>query len=88
MVRINTRSKVIDNLNNVGGSDLLAGYQPADKEENDASYSYYGFVDSDENWYIMRVTTTDIDFVRGIINYTTNWGNRASLTYVKFNQSF
>lgn len=88
MGRITSKIKMIDNLNNVAGADMLAGYQPADKEENDAGYSYYGFIDSDTNWYIMRTNSVSIDFCRGIVNYSTNWAGRALLTYVKFNQTF
>lgn len=92
MGRTTSRTKIIDNLNNVAGSDILAGYKPAQREENVGGVSYYSFLDTDGNWYIMRETPagaiTDDDWVRGSSSYAANWANRASLTYVKFNDLF
>lgn len=91
-MRTNSRGKQIDNLNNVAGSDVLAGYEPATRDENSGATSYYGFVDSDGNWYIMREvptgSVTEDDFIRGTTNFATNWTGRAGLSYQKFNLVF
>lgn len=85
-----TASKVgdIDSLGNIASSDILAGYEPANKEDNPSGTSYYGFVDTSGNWYIQRVTATDIDFARGSSSFSTNWTNRAILSYGKFDSIF
>lgn len=88
MGRVDTKGKQIDNLENVASSDILAGYQPGNKDENTGGTSYYGFIDTDGNWYIQRITTTDVDFVRGSSDFSTNWTNRAVLVYAKFDQVF
>ena len=59
---------------------------------DNSSPSYYGFIDQDGNWYIMRATTsgniTTYEFVKGSSDYSTNWTNRASLTYQAYNAVF
>ena len=87
MSRIASKIKSIDNLENVASADVVAGYQVANKEE-DAVTSYYGYIDTDGNWYIQRVTATDVDFVKGTTTYSTNWTNRTSQSYAKFNAVF
>ena len=86
MARLTAKSSLIDSLGNTAGADILAGYQVANKDEG--ATSYYGYVDTDGNWYIQRVTGSDVDFARGLTNYPTNWTNRAALSYDKFNIVF
>lgn len=89
MARNSSKTKTIDTLENVAGADVIAGYQVANKEE-DPTTSYYGYIDTNGNWYIQRVTATDVDFVKGTSSsvYATNWTNRASQSYAKFNAVF
>lgn len=88
MARTSSRIEVVDDLGNVASSNILAGYQPANKEDVPDGVSYYGFLDTDGNWYIERVTGSDIDFARGSSGYSANWSNRASLVYGKFDTVF
>lgn len=88
MARVTTKSKQVDNLDNVASSDIIAGYQAANKDEVPAGTSYYGFVDTDGNWYIQRISATDLDFVRGSSNFAANWAGRAGLSYAKFDSVF
>lgn len=59
--------------------DPFAKYKCSDMEE--AATSYYGFIDAGGNWFIMQVTSTAIRFIKGTSGYTTNWTNRAGLSY-------
>jgi hypothetical protein len=69
----------------VGGDDL-AKYRVSDIDD-DATPNYYGFVDASGAWYIMKEDTTakTYRYLGGRSDYTTNWTNRASLTYTYFN---
>lgn len=56
---------------------------------DDAStVKYYGFVDADGNWYIMKEDTSvspkTYRYVSGNVDYTTNFTDRASLSYNYF----
>lgn len=75
----NSAGEIIDN-------DILEKYQIANSE--DGATSYYGYVDRDGNWYIMKIISTTTTFVKGITDYATNWTNRASLTYQRFDLVF
>lgn len=96
MARTNSSSKIVDNLGNVAGADILAGYTNADSDENSSGTSYYGFIDTDGNWYIMKrvVTgttppiTATITYTRGTSSYATNWTGRAGLSYATFDTTF
>lgn len=92
MSRQTTRTKVIDNLLNVAGADVLAGYKIVYRDENPSAISYYGLTDTEGNWIIQRETPvgtlTTTDFARGTTNFDANWTGRVGLTYVKFYQLF
>lgn len=87
---IPTKERIIDSDGNV--IDIftrpLDGYVIADKDETIGGTSYYGYIDTDGNWYIQKETTTTTTFAKGISDYTTNWANRASLSYDTFNNVF
>ncbi len=90
MARTNSKTKIIDSNGSVASPSLIEGYEIANREENIGGVSYYGYIDADSNWYIQRETdsTGDSDFVAGTSSYSTNWTNRASLTYAKFDETF
>lgn len=91
MGKIETRSKTVDNLGNVAGADVVAGYKVYKRDE-DSNPRYYGFIDTDGNWYIQRDTLTAAvtvtEYVRGTSDFSTNWDNRATQTYAPFNSVF
>lgn len=88
MSRTSTSTKVLDSAGNTAGVDVWAGYRAADIDQNPGSTSYYGFVDSEGNWYIMKQVDTGVlstyTFAVGTSDYSTNWTNRASLSYATF----
>lgn len=88
MARTSSKVGVVDSIGNEASSDILAGYQVGNKEDVPEGTSYYGFLDTVGNWYIQRVTNTDVDFARGSSNYSTNWTNRTGLSYAKFDSTF
>jgi hypothetical protein len=90
MARVSGDVRFVDSSGNYEKSDQLKGYSSANKDEDlsGVGYSYYGFIDSDGNWYIQRVNATDIDFCRGTTNYSTNWTGRVAQSYAKYDSVF
>lgn len=71
--------------------DVLDCYQMSDVDEASATVTYVGNVDRAGNWYIKKIDTTSgvtLRFIKGTSNYSTNWTNRASLTYDYFYTTF
>lgn len=67
--------------------------QPTDgykiSEIDDSNPTYFGFVDKTSKWFIMQETDTGaFRYVKGDINFATNWTNRASLTYDYYDAIF
>lgn len=58
--------------------------------DDDSESSYYGFINKDGEWFIMRETSSsgDYRYVRGSSNFPTNWSNRTSLSYDYFHNVF
>jgi hypothetical protein len=71
--------------------DPLTPYKITDKDD-DASPNYFGFTKKDGSWYIMKETVSagadTYRYVAGTEDYTTNWTNRASLSYDYFYATF
>lgn len=71
-------------------NDTLVNYALSDVDA-DASPNYYGYLRCDGAWYILKETiSAGADTYRyyfGTSDYTTNWTNRASLTYVYFDSA-
>lgn len=93
MARTNSVGKIIDSKGNIAPSDVLVGYKNVNTEENSGdATSYYGFVDTEGNWFIMKRvklgTASEITYSRGTTNYSTNWTNRAGLSYAAFDITF
>ena len=71
--------------------DVLDCYQISDIDEASATVTYIGAIDRAGNWYINKIDETSgttSRFIKGTSDYTTNWTNRASLTYDYFNIIF
>lgn len=88
-----SRAKRVILVNSTGSisSDTLASYRISDKDD-DASPNYYGFVNADGAWYILKETVSagadTYRYAAGSSDYTTNWTNRASLSYGYFYSTF
>lgn len=71
--------------------DVLSKYRISDTDD-DASPNYYGFLDKDGAWYILKETIVSgantYRYAKGTSNYATNWTNRASLSYDYFDVVF
>ena len=69
--------------------DSLDHYKPSDADETTAN-KYYGFLDKDGNWYIMKNDTSanSYRYAKGSGSYSTNWTGRAGLTYGYFDVVF
>jgi uncharacterized protein YggU (UPF0235/DUF167 family) len=78
-VKTNT-DKIPDSLDHYKISDIDDASNP----------KYYGFLDKDGNWYILKEDTTakTYRYTKGATNYSTNWGNRTTLTYDYFDVVF
>jgi hypothetical protein len=56
---------------------------------DDSTPAYYGFTDKDGNWFIMREDASgNYRYTRGGTDFTTNWTNRATLSYDYFDVIF
>jgi hypothetical protein len=64
----------------------ISGYKISDLE--DGTTSYFGYLNADGGWYILKLTTTAARYVKGDSAYTTAWTGRASLTYDYYNNVF
>lgn len=50
--------------------------------------AYYGFVNKDGAWFILKDASGVYRYVKGSSSFSTSWTNRASLTYDYFNAVF
>ena len=57
-------------------------YKISDKDD-DSDPSYYGFISKEGYWYILEINDSNNTFryAFGSSSYTTNWSNRATLSY-------
>jgi len=85
-----------DNIGDISDTDsatsvevqaILSRYYISDIDDA-SDPKYYGFLDKDGNWYILKETSGTYRYEHGSANYTTNWTNRASLTYNYFDVEF
>lgn len=73
---------------------ILQSYAPAETENRNADGNQYlGNVNKDGRWYIQQRSnvgqnTNTIKFSAGTATFSTNWGNRTTLTYDYFNDAF
>jgi hypothetical protein len=58
------------------------------KIDDTSSPAYYGFLNKDGGWFIMKEDGGDYTYARGDSNFSSNWANRASLTYGTFDEVF
>ena len=69
----------------------LPEYVLSDKDD-DGTPNYYGYVNKDGGWYIMKETISagndQYRFIKGTTAYTTNWTGRAGLSYDYFYNIF
>lgn len=67
----------------------LEQYKISDMSTPDDT-KYYGFLNSDGGWYIMREVTSEESYryCKGDSDYTTAWTNKVSLVYTYFDLAF
>lgn len=75
------RAKPYPGRRALAGDDVLEPYQFSDKSPDGI---YFGFVDRDQNWYILKLTSIDGRYAKGSDDYATNWTGREDLTYYYF----
>jgi hypothetical protein len=73
-----------------GGGKATDAYYYIQKDTDDATYKYYGYMKDDGGWFIKRITiaTNLAEFVKGTSGYTSEWTNRASQTYGDYAATF
>lgn len=77
---------------------LGAKIDPAEKHPTDGyritelddagAYTYAGYLYKTGAWFILRDDETSYRYAKGSSNFTTNWTNRASLTYDYYDNVF
>jgi len=82
---IRSDSSGVLSVNASVSEDPLILYKAADIDIA-ADTKYYGFIDKDGNWYIMREITTagSFRFCKGTSAYTTAWTAKTSQSYDYF----
>lgn len=81
----------VGNTNNNTGTATISpteGYNIS--EVDDSIISYYGFINKDSAWFIMKgdANTGSYRYVRGKSNFSDNWKKRQTLEYDYFSQVF
>lgn len=80
-------------INSVTSATITDRFSIA-RVDSSADTKYYGFLDANGNWYIMREVTSTGVFTYYYSTSTTDftgasgWSNRTSITYVEFNIAF
>lgn len=69
--------------------DIVVGFKVSDTDTA-GDVKYYGYINSDGNWYIMREisSTGTYRFTRGTTDYDTAWAARSSQIYTLYNIVF
>lgn len=61
-------------------------------KDDDATPNYYGYEAADGSWYILKETVSagadTYQYDSGTSSYSTNWTNRASLSYQNWGDEF
>lgn len=74
-----------------GSGNEMKGYSLTDQYRTSGT-RYSGFLNAKGEWYILKETmtssTSSYRFCKGSTDYTTNWTNRASLSYDYFDAVF
>lgn len=75
-----------------GTTNPLDGFSGARSQNIGAFPHFFGFVDTVENWIIVRQSRTGtedtFEYVSGIGNFVINWGSRATLPYNEYFDEF
>lgn len=79
----------ITSTNPLSISSSSGGYSISDIDDS-ADPAYYGFLSADGSWYILRETSSTgaYRYAKGTTDYSTNWTNRATLTYDLYDVTF
>ena len=74
---------------NINGVASSGAYKINDIADS-TSPEYYGFEAADGAWYILKIDTTanTYRYAKGNSSYSTNWTNRADLSYGYYSVTF
>ena len=64
-------------------NEITEGMTVVDIANEESGYNYFGKIRKNGEWAIMRQKTNELEyrFAIGASDYSTNWSNRASLSY-------
>lgn len=68
----------------------LDGYRISEVDDSDISFSFYGFINKDGAWFIMKgdADTGSFRYAKGNSNFPNNWARRKDLNYDYFYKLF
>jgi len=73
-------------------AEILKEYHVSDMDSagnpTEQNPHYFGYVNKDCEWYIMKVGNQTTRYARGAADYEANWANRESLAYHNFQNIF
>lgn len=67
----------------VAGNDLTSRYKISD-----IASPYFGYLDADGAWYIMKLSAGEARYVKGATGYAAAWAGKAGLSYDYYNETF
>lgn len=87
--------KIIELLESIeaGKGSVTTEYEISNTDQASTATQYFGFLNATSAWYILKLTDDSagnqaFTYTVGASNYSTNWTNRAALTYSTFDQAF
>lgn len=88
--RMPTRGTMYPQVVELSGFDPLIGYRISDRDSDNADFNYYGYLNAEGGYYIMReeLATGAYRYSRGDSNYSSVWTARASQSYDYFSVTF
>jgi hypothetical protein len=74
----------------IDGVITTAGQYKLSDLDGTGDPAYYGYLDSDGGWYIMELNSAlgTARYIKGDLDYATNWTGRAGLTYGYYSDTF
>lgn len=82
----------IGNLIDPAEKQPTDGYEIAQLDDTGVTFAYYGFLNKNSNWYIMREDLVAAPgtylYAAGLTSFATNWTGRAALSYTTFDLAF
>jgi len=75
-------------IENITDLNPTAGYQLRDVDFGLFAVDYYGYVNSEGQWYIEHYEDSAYTFAKGDSDYDDHWANKAALAFARWDVVF